>query len=138
MLDTHVVSEPMRPRGDPAVRTWLDQQVAETLYLTATSLSELLMGVEVLPEGKRKQGLAAALSEVLQRLFESRILPFDQQAASACAPLVNRARTAGQRMSVADGQIAAIAALRGFSVATRDTAPFIAAGVPVINPWEPQ
>jgi predicted nucleic acid-binding protein len=44
ILDSNVVLEPTRPKGDPAVAAWLDKQVAETLYLTATSLSELLGG----------------------------------------------------------------------------------------------
>jgi predicted nucleic acid-binding protein len=39
-------------------------------------------------------------------------------------------------LPVADGQIAAIAKVYGFAVATRDVAPFRAAGVAVINPWE--
>lgn len=136
VLDTNVVSEPMRPNGNAAVRAWLDRQVAETLYLTATSLSELLVGIEILPDGKRKEGLDTALSELLDMLFGSRILPFDRMAAIAYAPLVGRARAGGRPISVADGQIAAIAAVHGFTVATRDTAPFVAAGVPVINPWE--
>ena len=136
ILDTNVVSEPMKPNGNPAVKTWLDQQVAETLYLTATSLSELLVGIEILPDGKRKEGLDVALSELMVRLFESRILPFDQQAAMAYASLVGRARAGGRLISVADGQIAAIATVHGFTIATRDTAPFVAVGVPVINPWE--
>ncbi len=51
ILDTNVVSEPMRANGNPAVRAWLDRQVAETLYPTATSLSELLLGIEMLPGG---------------------------------------------------------------------------------------
>jgi predicted nucleic acid-binding protein len=136
LLDTNVISEPMRANGNPAVRAWLDRQVAETLYLTATSLSELLVGIEILPEGKRKEGLAAALSGLLDVLFGSRILPFDRTAAITYAPLFSRARASGRPISVADGQIAAIAAVHGFAVATRDTAPFIAAGVPVINPWE--
>lgn len=136
ILDTNVVSEPMKPQGNPAVRDWLDQQVAETLYLTATSLSELLLGVEILPDGKRKEGLAAALTELIEELFGSRILPFDHKAAAAYAPLIRRARANGQAISVADGQIAAIATLHGFTVATRDTAPFAAADVPVVNPWE--
>jgi toxin FitB len=55
VLDTNVVSEPMRANADPAIRHWLDQQVAETLYLTVTSLSELLVGIEILPEGRRKE-----------------------------------------------------------------------------------
>ena len=136
LLDTNVVSEPMRPNGSPAVRAWLDRQVAETLYLTATSLSELLVGIEILPKRKRKEGLDTALSELLDTLFGSRILPFDRTAAIAYAPLVSRARKGGRSISVADGQIAAIAAVHGLTVATRDTAPFIAAGVPVTNPWE--
>ena len=136
VLDTNVVSEPMKSNGSRSVQDWLDQQVAETLYLTATSLSELLVGVEMLPDGKRKGGLQVALGELLVMLFGARILPFDQQAAIAYASLVSRARIAGCPISVADGQIAAIAVVHGFTVATRDTAPFVAAGVPVINPWE--
>lgn len=72
----------------------------------------------------------------MERLFGSRILSFDQQAAIVYAPIVGRARTSGRLISVADGQIAAIAAVHGFTIATRDTAPFVAAGVPIINPWE--
>ena len=136
VLDTNVVSEPMKARGSPAVRAWLDRQVAETLYLTSTSLAELLVGVEILPAGKRKDGLDTALAELVETLFGSRILPFDQEAAIAYAALVSRARAAGKVISVADGQIAAIATVHGFAVATRDTVPFTAAGVPVINPWE--
>jgi predicted nucleic acid-binding protein len=136
ILDTNVVSEPMKPDGDRGVQAWLDEQIAETLYLTSISLSELLLGVEVLPHGKRKEGLATALNELLVALFGSRILPFDQQAAMMYAARVSRARTSGRAISMADAQIAAIAAVHGFTVATRDTAPFVAAGVPVVNPWE--
>ena len=136
ILDTNVVSEPMKPDGAPGVQYWLDEQIAETLYLTSISLSELLLGVELLPGGKRKVGLAAALSELLSTLFGTRILPFDQQAATLYASRVSSARAAGKAISMADGQIAAIAAVHGFTVATRDTAPFVAAGVPVVNPWE--
>lgn len=134
VLDTNVVSEAMRG-GDRTVLEWLDRQIAETLYLTATSLSELLLGIELLPNGRRRNGLNTALLEVLAMLFPSRILPFDTKAAEAYAPLVAQARAAGKAISVADGQIAAIAASHGFSVATRDVSPFEALGVPVINPW---
>lgn len=136
ILDTNVVSEPMKPDADRRVQFWLDEQIAETLYLTTISLSELLLGVEVLPDGKRKEGLAVALTELLGALFSSRILPFDQQAATMYAARMSRARASGRTVSMADGQIAAIAAVHGFKVATRDIAPFAAAGVPVVNPWE--
>ncbi len=71
-------------------------------------------------------------------LFGPRILPFDQQAAMIYATLVGRARAEGHAITFADGQIAAIAAAHDFTVAIRDTVPFLAAGVPVINPWEPE
>jgi len=135
ILDTNVVSEPMRHDGDPAVRAWLDRQMAETLYLTTTSLSELLLGIEILPSGRRKPGLSDALNGLLARLFGSRILVFDSEAAIAYAPLLARTRANGHPISVADGQIAAIAAAHGFMVATRDTSPFAAMGIPLINPW---
>ncbi len=136
VLDTNVVSEPLKTDGSVAVQTWLDQQSAETLYLTATGLSELLVGIELLPKGRRKAALVVALTELMTTLFKNRILPFDERAAIAYAPLVTRARAAGKVISVADGQIAAIATVRGFAVATRDTTPFVAAGVPVVNPWK--
>ncbi len=137
ILDTNVVSEPMRANANPAVRAWLDRQIAETLFLTTTSLSELLVGIELLPSGKRRDGLASALAHILERLFGARILPFDRTAAVAYATLIGKARSAGRVISVGDAQIASIATVHEFTVATRDTEPFLAAGVPVINPWEP-
>jgi predicted nucleic acid-binding protein len=135
ILDTNVVSEPMKPGADPSVVAWLDRQAIDTLYLTATSLAELLVGVDVLPNGRRKDGLGAALTEIISSLFGIRVLPFDQRAATTYASLISRARSSGHAISMADGQIAAIAFANGFSVATRDSAPFLAAGVPVVNPW---
>jgi predicted nucleic acid-binding protein len=135
VLDTNVVSEPMKRNGNPAVVDWLDRQVAETLYLTSVSLAELLVGVQMLPDGRRRDGIDGALKELLAELFGSRILPFDERAAIAYAALVTRARAAGHAISLADGQIAAIALANGFAVATRDAAPFLAAGAPVIDPW---
>lgn len=135
ILDTNVISEPMKAAADPLVADWLDRQAAETLYLTAINLSELLLGIELLPEGKRKRGLDQAMQQLLDRLFAARFLDFDREAAVAYAVLVRRALARGLAISVADGQIAAIAAVHGFAVVTRDTAPFLAAGVPVVNPW---
>lgn len=101
-----------------------------------TSLAELLLGVEILPQGKRKKGLAAALTKMIAGLFGTRILSFDEPAAKLYASLIGSARAAGRIVGVAGGQIAAIAAARGFAVATRDASPFRAVGVPVINPWK--
>jgi hypothetical protein len=135
ILDTNVISEPMRPQGDPAVQAWLDRQEAETLYVTTINLAELLVGIELVPVGKRRAHLTLSLTKLLERLFGSRVLAFDQPAAVAYASVVARARTAGYTISVADAQIAAIALVTGFTVATRDTDPFEAARIPIVNPW---
>jgi predicted nucleic acid-binding protein len=135
VLDTNVISEPLKPRADPRVIRWLDAQEPETLYLTATTLSEVLIGIALLPAGKRKRGMELAMQTLLTKLFAGRFLSFDREAAIAFALLGSRAAAKGYSISVANCQIAAIAAVHGFIVATRDTAPFLAAGVAFINPW---
>jgi predicted nucleic acid-binding protein len=135
VLDTNVVSEAMKPEPQTSVRVWLNEQVAETLYLSSVTLAELLFGIAVLPAGKRKDMLEQTL-EGLMGLFRDRVLPFDIDAARRYAELAARARTSGQGFPTPDGYIAAIAISRGFIVASRDTAPYEAAGVSVINPWE--
>jgi toxin FitB len=136
ILDTNVISEPLKPRANAAVRIWLDQQPKESLYLTAPSLMELLFGIELLPEGKRKRAIAVAMDELLTHFFADRFLIFGRVAAAMYAILARRALAKGSPVSIADCQIAAIATVHGFTVATRDVAPFLACGVPVVNPWE--
>jgi len=135
VLDTNVVSEAMKPEPHPAVRAWLNDQAAETLYLSSVSLAELLFGIAALPAGKRKDMLAQTL-DGLMGLFRDRILPFDTDAARRYAELAVTAKNGGRGFPTPDGYIAAIAASRGFIVASRDTAPYEAASVAVINPWE--
>ena len=135
VLDTNVVSEAMKPEPDAAVRAWLNDQAAETLYLSSITLAELLFGIRALPVGKRKRMLDHALNALLE-LFEDRVLPFDTDAACHYADLAMTARNDGRGFPTPDGYIAAIAASRGFIVASRDTSPYEAADVTVINPWE--
>ena len=135
VLDTNVISEAMKPQPHSAVRAWLNDQAAETLYNSSVTLAELLFGIAALPAGKRKDMLALAVDGLLE-LFQGRVLPFDTEAARQYAELAVIARAAGRGFPTPDGYIAAIAVSRGFIVATRDTAPFQAADVAVINPWE--
>lgn len=134
VLDTSVVSEAMKPSPDAAVLSWLDAQVAETLFLSSVTVAELLFGIEAMPQGRRKQALSDAVAASLA-LFSGRILPFDEAAARSYARLAVRARVAGRGFPVPDGCIAAIAATRGFAVATRDASAFSAAGLGAIDPW---
>ena len=135
LLDTNVVSEPLKATGNTNVLAWIDAQIIETLYLSTISLAELRFGIAVLPEGKRRDTLHFSLEQRVLPLFAGRILPFDDPASQSYATLRARARVAGQAIVPADGYIAAIAVTHGFAVATRDTSPFDAAGLSVINPW---
>jgi predicted nucleic acid-binding protein len=135
ILDTNVVSEPMRPTPDHRVSGWIDRQNAEDLYLTAISLAELLVGVITMPAGKRRDRLEFAVNRLEHDKFLGRILPFDDNAAHAYAMLQSETRARGTPVEGADAEIAAIALAHGCPIATRDTTPFLTAGLKVINPW---
>lgn len=134
LLDTNVISEAMKPEPADAVRAWLDAQAAETLFLSSITIAELAFGIGSLPTGRRREALSAALDGVIE-LFEGRILAFGAEAALRYGEIAARARAAGRGLPTPDGYIAAIAAAKGFAVASRDTAPFAAAQLRVINPW---
>ena len=133
VLDTNV-SEAMKPEPNPAVLAWLNDQAAEPLYISSVTLAELLFGIQALPRGRRRDQLDGTLNALLE-LFRDRVLSFDTEAARCYAELAVAARNGGRGFPTPDGYIAAIAASRGFIVASRDTAHFEAAGAAVINPW---
>ena len=135
VLDTNVVSEAMRPNANGRVLHWLNAQDVRTLHLTAISLAELAFGIAALPDGRRKADLRERLRATQDRVFADRILPFDAQATHAYAERMATARAGGRGVGQSDGQIAAIAAANGMIVASRDTGPFRAMGVKVIDPW---
>lgn len=135
LLDTNVVSEPLRPVPEVRVIEWIDAQPLETLYLSAITVAELRAGVALLPAGKRRTSLHEHLEKRVLPSFAGRVLPFDLACTNAYAELLAKVRRAGGGIGTADACIAAIAFANGFTVATRDTDPFQAAGLTVINPW---
>ncbi len=136
VLDTNVVSELMRPVPNPVITSWVADRATSSLFLTAVTEAELRFGLAVMPTGKRRAGLAAALERMLERGFANRVLPFDSSAAFAYADIAAARRRLGRPIPEADCQIAAIARSRGMAVATRNTRDFEDTGVEVSNPWE--
>ena len=136
LLDTNVISEPLRLTGDVAVLNWIDAQAIETLYLSTISLAELRFGIAALPAGQRQDTLRTSLEQRILPLFAGRILSFDAAASEAYAALRARARAEGKAIAPAFHYIAATAATHGLTVATRDTGPFEAAGLTVVNTWQ--
>ncbi|MES2390220.1 MAG: type II toxin-antitoxin system VapC family toxin [Acidobacteriota bacterium] len=137
LLDTNVVSEPLKPSPDPLVIEWLDAQSIETLYISTTTLAEWLTGIRRMPSGKRRDLFEQAVEQWIESFIASRILPFDEKAAQRHADLSAQAFAIGKPVGFADCQIAAIASIHKLAVATRDEEPFRNLNIPVINPFQP-
>lgn len=136
LIDTNVVSELMRPAPTPAVLDWFGAQDPSALYLSAVSEAELRRGVAVLPEGKRRDALRAAVDAMVAEDFAGRLLSFDSAAAVAFAAIFAQRQATGRPISFPDCQIAATARIHGGEVATRNVADFEDCGVMIVNPWE--
>lgn len=135
VLDTNVVSEPLKPRPDARVVHWLDRQAPATLYLTTISQAELLAGVLALPAGRRRSELQNVLGRELSTLFADRILGFGERSAAAYAHVVNGAHSAGNPIHFADAAIAAVALEHDFMLATRNARDFKGTSVRLLDPW---
>jgi predicted nucleic acid-binding protein len=136
VLDTNVMSEPLRARPDSAVLDWLDKAQPEALYSTAVNVAEIFSGLALMPAGRRRTKLKQVLVEQVMPLFAGRILSFDESAAQAFARVVADARAVGNTMSFADAAIAAIASVHGFVLATRNVRDFNGTKIEVLNPWD--
>jgi len=136
ILDTNVISELMKATPAPAILAWMSHQPPDDLFTSAISMAEIFFGIELLPKGKRRDGLLRAAEVTFARDFAGRILAFDEQAARMFGSIVAARRIQGRPIGIADGQIAAIARCRQASLATRDTGDFEGCGVRLVNPWE--
>lgn len=136
VLDTNVVSELIGPQHHSNVADWVDRQLAENVYLTAITASELTYGVARLPAGRRQDELEAVVERLLSTRFYGRVLPFDLDAGREHGRLVAARELAGRPMPGNDAQIAGICLAQRVPLATRNTRDFEGSGVQLINPWE--
>jgi toxin FitB len=136
ILDTNVLSELSRQRPDPAVLAWLDSQPAGETATTAIAAAELLYGVARLPRGRRKAGLAEAVSGMLDDDLQGRIEAFDVAAAAHYAVIVVGRERAGHPIGTADAQIASICRKLQATLATRNIRDFTGTGIELVNPWQ--
>lgn len=135
VLDTNVVSELIRPKPAREVCDWVDAQTSTDLFVTAVSQAEMLLGVLILPAGRRRNELQMAIQTIYDEDFPARVLPFDSNAAHAFAHVVAQRRQACRPIGFLDAQIASIARSKNASIATRNTKDFTGCGVTVIDPW---
>ena len=136
ILDTNVLSALMRKAPDPPVIEWLDQQPAESIWITSITLFEVRLGFALLPKGRRRSALESAFEELLVEDLEGRILDFDRPAAEAAAALAAERQRQGRTVDIRDTQIAGVVLARRATFATRNVKHFSDLGADIINPWE--
>jgi predicted nucleic acid-binding protein len=113
---------------------WVKSRHGHELWTTSITLAEIYYGIERLPSGRRKDHIEAAASRAIEALA-GRVLPFDTEAARQYALLAAGRDRAGLPIAALDAQIAAICAVHGASVATRNVKDFLGTGIEVIDPW---
>lgn len=133
VVDTNVLSEPMRPRPEPRVLAWLRRNSA-LLAVPTVAIGELRYGVARLPSGRRKASLEDAMDALVTR-FAGAVISYDVLAARACGDILAAAEAAGRPMDLADAQIAACARVSRARLATRNIQHFATTGLDLINPW---
>jgi len=137
LIDTNVVSEMMRPRPEPKVAAFLDSIESEGIGLASITVWEILDGIARLAPGRRRKSLSVRFHDLLDELFEDRIVDWSLADARACARLMEEKRRCGEPLDdhVPDAFLAAAAATRGLSVVTRNTGEFRNTGVRTVDPW---
>src|ERR1700722_4729920 len=124
VLDTNVLSELIKTAPSLRVVEWFNSHPEAELYLTSITQAEILVGIELLPNGRRRGAVAQAGEASFREDFEQRILSFDSDAAREFAGIVGARRRRGRPITQADAQIAAIARACGAAIATRNTGDF--------------
>ena len=136
LLDTNVVSEPMRARPNPDVIRWLNEQDAAQLYISSITVAEIHFGIECLPEGQRQRRLRETFGVFLDQAFDSRVLFFGTSSAEIYGQIRATRRAQGRQISPLDAQIAAIAHENELSLATRKVRDFDGLDLVIHNPFE--
>ncbi|MGE0500886.1 MAG: type II toxin-antitoxin system VapC family toxin [Rhizobiaceae bacterium] len=136
ILDTNVLSALMAPALNPVTVHWLNSQSANRIWTTAVNVFESRSGIRLLPAGRRRQALELALDELLETIFNDRILPFDHEAAEAAAQLAGQRAAKGKNVGQRDTQIAGIAVSRAATIATRNAKDFDDLDIEVVDPWK--
>lgn len=115
LLDTNVISEPLRPKPTSSVIRKLQKHEQE-IAIASIVWHELRFGVERLPPSRRREVIERYLEEVVLPAIP--ILAYDRPAAEWHAYERARLASKGETPSFADGQIAAIAHVHDLTLVT--------------------
>jgi predicted nucleic acid-binding protein len=135
LLDTNIVSEVMKAAPAQTVTEWLNARSTRDLFICTVTIGAIEYGLRILPEGKRRTGLKNRFERFVSGAFGQRVLGYDETAARRYGEIMGLRREMGRPMSMADGQIAAIALAAGFALATRNTRDFAHCGLELLDPF---
>lgn len=121
LLDTNVISEPLRLQPDPNTLARLRQYQSE-VAIAAVVWHELWYGCERLPPSTRRDRITNYLNQVVGATIP--VLPYDEAAAHWHGRERARLAALGRTPSFADGQIAAIAHTHQLTLVTFNTADY--------------
>lgn len=121
LLDTNVVSEPLRPRPSRSVLRKLRRH-DEEIAIPSIVWHELRYGVERLPMSRKREVIERYLEEVV--LTSMPMLGYDREAAEWHALERARLTARGETPAFVDGQIAAIAHVHDLTVVTLNVSDF--------------
>ncbi|MEW6488801.1 MAG: type II toxin-antitoxin system VapC family toxin [Thermodesulfobacteriota bacterium] len=131
LLDTNVLSEPTRRMPDAGVMAHLALHDSESCT-AAPVIHEMVFGIERMDPGRRREQLSEYVARVLRVPIP--VLPYDEAAARWHARERARLEKTGQPPAFVDGQIAAIAAVHGLVLVTRNVRQFeVFADLPLVN-----
>jgi predicted nucleic acid-binding protein len=135
VLDTNVLSEVLRANPEPSVVDWVANRPRASLFTSTITRGEILYGIRLLPDGKRRRGLWQAAQAIFSDDFAGQVLSFDSDAADMYGEIAAARRIAGKPISQFDAMIAAMARSRGAALATRNVKDFEGCGIEILNPW---
>lgn len=135
LLDTNVVSEGMKANPEPLVAQWILGVQEPELVLSVIAMMELRQGIDMMPEGKRRQMVETWLVEQVTQRFRGRILGVDTDVADICGQLLARQRLSSSICRMMDIWLAAIALHHDLTIVSRNERDFQGLGVSILNPW---
>lgn len=132
LLDTNALAEPVKARLNAEFMARLASHRDECAIASVT-WHEALYGIARLPPGVRRQGLHRYMHEVVAPTLP--ILPYDEPAAAWHAEMRAQRERLGRPLAFADGQIAAIAHVRGLVVVTANISDFDGLDGVLVENW---
>ena len=133
LLDTDVICQPAKRRGDPRVVAWLEQE-RDNCYTSAVVIGQLAYWVRS-KEGRQRDALQTWLTRLIAAM-QGRIHGFNVSVACVWAEQEHLLERAGRRMPVEDSYIAATARRYGLTIVTGNDQDFRRPRLKVFNPFK--